>query len=186
MAPLSRGAALALLGLAGAAPEALAPAAVRRAYRREALRWHPDKNPAPEATERFRLIAEAYEVLRAGDGEPNGRRNCPPSPRGGFSDPRPGFCHLCAGNPGMRCRCNSDSDAEGTFTVEAACELFKEIFGEDIQDALAKLGRVAEDIAKQAAAAANDAADALSRSQAPGRRGWGGVMCCRRRKAKRD
>ena len=36
-----------------------------RRYRRQALRWHPDKNPnnKEEAERRFKLIAEAYEVL---------------------------------------------------------------------------------------------------------------------------
>jgi DnaJ family protein A protein 5 len=39
--------------------------AIKRAYRRQALLWHPDKNPdrIDEATQRFRLIQEAYEVL---------------------------------------------------------------------------------------------------------------------------
>jgi len=37
---------------------------LRRAYRRLALRWHPDKNPDdPSATEQFQQISSAYEVL---------------------------------------------------------------------------------------------------------------------------
>jgi len=38
----------------------------KKAYRKEALRWHPDKNQdrLEEANERFKLIAEAYEVLK--------------------------------------------------------------------------------------------------------------------------
>eukprot|EP01102_Stenamoeba_stenopodia_P021139 TRINITY_DN843_c0_g4_i1.p1 TRINITY_DN843_c0_g4~~TRINITY_DN843_c0_g4_i1.p1 ORF type:complete len:309 (-),score=63.82 TRINITY_DN843_c0_g4_i1:69-995(-) len=38
---------------------------IRKAYRKEALKWHPDKNPdnLEEAEVRFRAIAEAYEVL---------------------------------------------------------------------------------------------------------------------------
>lgn len=36
---------------------------IRKAYRRQALKWHPDKNKDPQAEERFREIAAAYEVL---------------------------------------------------------------------------------------------------------------------------
>eukprot|EP00746_Dinoflagellata_sp_MGD_P013408 gnl/MRDRNA2_/MRDRNA2_128962_c0_seq1.p1 gnl/MRDRNA2_/MRDRNA2_128962_c0~~gnl/MRDRNA2_/MRDRNA2_128962_c0_seq1.p1 ORF type:complete len:395 (+),score=73.97 gnl/MRDRNA2_/MRDRNA2_128962_c0_seq1:75-1187(+) len=36
---------------------------IRKAYRRQALKWHPDKNKDPQAEARFRDIAAAYEVL---------------------------------------------------------------------------------------------------------------------------
>ncbi|MBI4338040.1 MAG: molecular chaperone DnaJ [Chloroflexi bacterium] len=36
---------------------------VRKAYRRLALEWHPDRNRNPEAAERFKEISEAYQVL---------------------------------------------------------------------------------------------------------------------------
>ncbi|KND03093.1 uncharacterized protein SPPG_02171 [Spizellomyces punctatus DAOM BR117] len=38
---------------------------IKKAYKKEALKWHPDKNleNAEEAQMRFRLVAEAYEVL---------------------------------------------------------------------------------------------------------------------------
>jgi curved DNA-binding protein CbpA len=36
---------------------------IRRAYRQLALRWHPDRNPSPDAAERFKEISEAYAVL---------------------------------------------------------------------------------------------------------------------------
>ncbi len=39
--------------------------AIKQAYRKQAIKWHPDKNAgnAEEATERFKRIARAYEAL---------------------------------------------------------------------------------------------------------------------------
>ncbi|XP_045161432.1 dnaJ homolog subfamily C member 16-like [Mercenaria mercenaria] len=36
---------------------------IKRAYKKLAKEWHPDKNDDPEATDRFTKIAEAYETL---------------------------------------------------------------------------------------------------------------------------
>jgi molecular chaperone DnaJ len=36
---------------------------IKKAYRRLALQYHPDRNQAPEATERFKEATEAYQVL---------------------------------------------------------------------------------------------------------------------------
>jgi molecular chaperone DnaJ len=36
---------------------------IKQAYRQLAVKWHPDRNPAPDATDRFKEIAEAYAVL---------------------------------------------------------------------------------------------------------------------------
>lgn len=36
---------------------------LKKAYRREALRWHPDKNSSPDAEEKFRTASSCYEML---------------------------------------------------------------------------------------------------------------------------
>lgn len=46
----------------GASPEEL-----KKAYRKLALEWHPDRNKSAEATQKFKEINEAYEVLGNAD-----------------------------------------------------------------------------------------------------------------------
>jgi len=36
---------------------------IKAAYRKQALKWHPDRNKSPEATEKFKEINKAFEVL---------------------------------------------------------------------------------------------------------------------------
>lgn len=36
---------------------------IKQAYRQLALKWHPDRNTSPDATDRFKEVAEAYAVL---------------------------------------------------------------------------------------------------------------------------
>jgi molecular chaperone DnaJ len=49
-----------LLGVSRDASEA----EIKKAYRKLAMEYHPDRNSAPEAEARFKQITEAYEVLR--------------------------------------------------------------------------------------------------------------------------
>lgn len=46
----------------GVSPDALADE-IKKAYRSLALKYHPDRNPAPDAAERFKEITAAYGVL---------------------------------------------------------------------------------------------------------------------------
>jgi molecular chaperone DnaJ len=49
--------------LLGVSPNA-SEAEIKKAYRKLAMDYHPDRNSAPEAEARFKEITEAYEVLR--------------------------------------------------------------------------------------------------------------------------
>ena len=51
------------LGLSSAATLA----DIKKAFRQKASHWHPDKNTAPEAAERFRAVQTAYDVLADAD-----------------------------------------------------------------------------------------------------------------------
>ena len=48
-----------VLGIARGASEE----EIKKSYRKQALRYHPDKNKSPGAEDRFKEIAEAYDVL---------------------------------------------------------------------------------------------------------------------------
>jgi len=48
-------------------PRDASPSTIRKAFRREILKWHPDKNKTPEAITKTQLILEAWEILRQTD-----------------------------------------------------------------------------------------------------------------------
>lgn len=83
---------------------------IKKAYRKLAVEWHPDKNPDnAEAIERFREISEAYEVLKDPDKraaydryghaafQQGGRASAGP---GGFHDPMDIFREVFGGGAG--------------------------------------------------------------------------------------
>jgi DnaJ-class molecular chaperone len=60
---------------------------IKRAYRKLALQYHPDRNKAPDAAERFREISEAYAVLSGKEKAPAptiGPQTRNPGPKAGY------------------------------------------------------------------------------------------------------
>jgi molecular chaperone DnaJ len=95
--------------------------AVKRAYRKAALKWHPDRNPgSSEAPERFKEIAEAYQVL--GD---SARRAA--YDRYGHAGVQPGAAP--GGGPGFGGGSVSPEDLFASFFGGGGGGVFEEMFG---------------------------------------------------------
>ncbi|XP_069083266.1 dnaJ homolog subfamily B member 2 isoform X1 [Pleurodeles waltl] len=89
---------------------------IKRAYRKQALKWHPDKNPdnKEQAEKKFKEVAEAYEVL---------------------SDQRKRDVYDRYGKEGLRGAADSGVPSQGpefagfSFTFRSPDEVFREFFG---------------------------------------------------------
>ncbi|KAH6944549.1 hypothetical protein HPB50_003864 [Hyalomma asiaticum] len=109
-------------------PRNASPGDIRRAYRRLALKWHPDKNPGnkAEAEAHFKEISEAYEVLS----DESKRRHYDLRGRGGQSTSHhENFQRSRGGNA-------HNTGSAFTFQFRDPEDLFREIFGslEPFQD----------------------------------------------------
>lgn len=92
--------------LLGVARDA-SPEEIKKAYRKQAMRYHPDRNNgSPEAEARFKELAEAYEVLKDPDRRARYDRYGPEAARG-------------AGAGGF----------QGGFDIQDALEMFMRDFG---------------------------------------------------------
>ncbi|XP_022917763.1 dnaJ homolog subfamily B member 6 isoform X1 [Onthophagus taurus] len=138
-------------------PRGATTADIKKAYRKLALKWHPDKNPEnmDEANRRFKEISEAYEVLsddtkrKIYDTRSTAQRNNPKSSRSfrSYFDSHTPFHRffekkrrvydqygkdglINGGGPRSRSRHDDDFDMGfGFFSFRDPDEVFREFFG---------------------------------------------------------
>lgn len=99
---------------------------IKRAYRKMALKWHPDKNPnnTTEANKKFKEISEAYEILS----DPNKRKM--------YDKYGKNFDQTSSGNNHEF----FDFDGFGHFNFRDPEDVFREFFGGSIFDIFSDMG----------------------------------------------
>jgi len=83
---------------------------IKKAYRKLAVKWHPDKNHSEGSSEKFKEISHAYEILS----DPEKRRTYDMYGDGAFSNSNPNF---------------SRGNNQRPFHFRSAEEIFREFFG---------------------------------------------------------
>lgn len=123
-----------VLGLARDASET----EVRRAYKRLAVQWHPDKNRAhPRAEEFFKNIAEAYTVLS----DPEQRRRYEQFGKSGVDSDASPECRYYYGGGG-RAQTFDPFAFSGGFSSRHAYDIFEAFFGgaDPFQELFGRMG----------------------------------------------
>ena len=107
-------------------------AALKRAYRKNAVRWHPDKNKgSAEAEEKFKQVGEAYDVLSDSNkravydqyGEEGLKRGAPPPGT-------PGAAPGAGGAPGGFGFSSAPGGGRYEFSGDDAFHIFEQMFGQ--------------------------------------------------------
>jgi DnaJ family protein B protein 6 len=118
---------------------------IKKAYKKLALQWHPDKNPdkVKEAEEKFKEIGEAYSVLSdpekrkkydkygTTEYEPEMEEDDDKYTQEKFNDLFEKFGFRSQTNTGNGGGSNKSTYHRQTFTFDRAEQLFKDVFGDD-------------------------------------------------------